>query len=527
MFRVIEERLDRLTRLDPGCLAGGRRGVEKESLRVTPEGRIATTSHPVALGSALTHPWITTDYAESLLEFVTPPEASNWETLQFLCDLHEFVYPRLPDDEVLWPASMPCLVAGDDSVPVARYGSSNVGTMKHVYRLGLGYRYGRVMQTISGVHFNYSFPERFWEVLGEIEGASGHDQGFRDRMYFALLRNFRRYGWIVLYLFGASPAVCKSFLGGRDPGLPELDAWTRHGPHATSLRMSDLGYRNSNQAGVHPSMNCLADYIRDLDRAIRTPYPPYERIGTVVDGQWRQLTTNLLQIENEYYGHIRPKQPIFQGERPTHALERAGVAYVEVRALDVSPFDPAGVSQNELRFIEALLAFCLLHESPDVHGEEIERLDDNHGRVAVAGRRPGMSLVISGTERTVADWGREICSRLAPICAMLDGDDPARSYSAALEQQRAKFEDPELTPSARLLDELRREKESFFAFALRTGCQHRDYFRSLPPTTPARLAELSLLAGESIQRQREIEQADSVSFEEYLRRYFANELVAP
>jgi glutamate--cysteine ligase len=494
--------------------------VEKESLRVTPDGHLSAQSHPAALGSPLTHPWITTDYAESLLEFVTPPERNLWETLQFLCDIHEFVYPRLPDDESLWPASMPCLVSGDDSVPVARYGTSNVGTMKHVYRLGLGYRYGRVMQTISGVHFNYSFPERFWEVFGQVEGESGHDQGFRDRMYFGLLRNFRRYGWLVLYLFGASPAVCKSFLGGRDPGLPELDPWTRHGPHATSLRMSDLGYRNSNQAGVHLSMNHLADYIADLERAIRTPYPPYERIGTVVDGQWRQLSTNLLQIENEYYGHIRPKQPILSGERPTHALQRAGVAYVEVRALDVSPFDPVGVSQNELRFIEALLAFCMLQESPLTDREEIERLDDNHGRVAVAGRKPGLTLAISGNEQTLADWGRAICRRLDPICALLDGDDPARSYSAALEQQLAKFEDPALTPSARLLDELVTERESFFAFAQRTAREHKEYFRALPPMSEGRLEVLARAADESLRRQREIEASDSVGFEEYLRRYF-------
>ena len=519
MYRVLDERLDRIAARDPACLRGGLRGVEKESLRVTPDGRLSLAPHPPALGSALTHPWITTDYAESLLEFVTPPQGSTWETLQFLLDVHEFVYPRLPDDEVLWPASMPCMVGGDEGVPVARYGPSNVGMMKHVYRLGLGYRYGRVMQTIAGVHFNYSFPERFWEVLAEAEGADG-DQAFRDRMYFALLRNFRRYGWLVLYLFGASPAVCKSFLGGRDPGLPELDPWTRYGPHATSLRMSDLGYRNSNQARVPLTMDSLAQYVRDLERAIRTPYPPYERIGTVVDGRWRQLSANLLQIENEYYGYIRPKQPILTGERPTHALRRAGVAYVEVRALDVSPFDPVGVSQNELRFIEALLALCMLHESPGIGEAELERLDDNHGRVAVAGRRPGLLLAISGVERPLADWGRDLCGRLAPICALLDGDDPARSYSAALEQQAAKFEDPGLTPSARLLDELTREGESFATFARRAAGQHRDYFRALPAMSEDRLAVLSAAAAESLQAQREIEAADAMPFEEYLRRYF-------
>ncbi len=523
MYRMVDQRLERLAQFDPQCLSGGGRGVEKESLRVAPNGRIATTPHPRALGSALAHPWITTDYSEALLEFVTPPQQSCWETLQFLCDIHQFVYPRLPDDEMLWATSMPCAVGGDASIPVADYGSSNIGRMKHIYRLGLGYRYGRVMQTIAGVHFNYSLPESFWTALREVDGWRGEEREFRDRMYFGLLRNFRRFGWIVLYLFGASPAVCKSFLGGRDPGLAEFDAATVYGPHATSLRMSDLGYRNTSQASIQLSMNTLDEYIAGLDRAIHSPWPPYEKIGVAPGGDWRQLSDSALQIENEYYGFIRPKQPIRVGERPTVALRRAGVAYMEVRALDVSPYDPAGVSQNEFRFLEAFLVFCMLHDSPMIAEGELESLDDNHARVAVAGRRPGLALSISGVEKTMADWGREICRQLAPICGLLDGDDPARSYSAALELQAAKIEDPALTPSARILDEMHREGESFFQFALRMSRQHRDYFAALPPMSPARHAEFTAEVARSLEVQTAMEAATTDPFETFLARYFAGE----
>ncbi|MFU8820272.1 MAG: glutamate--cysteine ligase [Gammaproteobacteria bacterium] len=521
MYRMVDQRLERLARVDADCLSGGGRGVEKESLRVGPDGRISATPHPRALGAALTHPWITTDYSEALLEFVTPPQSSCWETLQFLCDVHQFVYPRLPDDELLWATSMPCAVGGDASIPVARFGTSNVGRMKHIYRLGLGYRYGRVMQTIAGVHFNYSLPDRFWRAFREIEGWSGSEREFRDRMYFGLLRSYRRFGWIVLYLFGASPALCKSFLGGRDPGLPEFDQGTCYGPHATSLRMSDLGYRNTSQAGIHLSMNALDEYIEGLEEAIRAPWPPYEKIGVAPNGKWRQLSTSALQIENEYYGFIRPKQPILGGERPTVALRRAGVAYMEVRALDVSPYDPAGVSQNELRFLEAFLVFCMLHDSPPMDEAEIEHLDDNHARVAVAGRRPDLSLVIAGVEKPVAEWGRELCRQLAPICRLLDRDDPSRSYSAALELQAAKLEDPSLTPSARILAEMRQERESFFRFALRMSQQHREYFSSLPPMSPVRLAEFAAEAEHSLRAQQELEQSETEPFEQYLARYFA------
>ncbi|NGP52608.1 glutamate--cysteine ligase [Thioalkalivibrio sp. XN8] len=521
MFDLAERRLSRLARLDADCLRGGGRGVEKESLRVTPEGRIARTPHPAALGAAVAHPWITTDYSEALLEFVTPPLDTNWATLQFLCDIHQFVYPRLPDNEALWPTSMPCAVGGDESVPVAEYGSSNVGRMKHIYRLGLGYRYGRVMQTIAGVHFNYSLPEAFWSALGESEGRDSADRNFRDEMYFGLLRNFRRYGWIVMYLFGASPAVCKSFLGGRDPGLPSFDRATWYGPYATSLRMSDLGYRNTNQAGIQLSMNSLEEYIDGLEHAIRSPWPPYEKIGVAPGGQWRQLSTSALQIENEYYGYIRPKQPIRPGERPTLALRRAGVAYAEVRALDVSPYDPAGVSQNELRFLEALLVFCMLHDSPPLGAEEVAQLDANHARVAVSGRDPALVLDIAGQHRPLAAWGRELCRQLAPVCELLDRGDPARSYSAALELQADKVKDPGLTPSARILAEMREEGESFFGFAMRMSRQHADYFAALPPMSAGRLAEFEAEAAQSHEAQRELEDAPPEPFEDYLARYFA------
>jgi glutamate--cysteine ligase len=520
MYRVVDQRLEGLVRLDENCLLGGARGVEKESLRVAPNGRIATTPHPRALGSALTHPWITTDYSEALLEFVTPPQSSCWETLQFLCEIHQFVYPRLVDEEMLWATSMPCAVGGDASIPVADYGSSNIGRMKHIYRLGLGYRYGRVMQTISGVHFNYSMPERFWSAFRQLEGWSGEEQEFRNRMYFGLLRNFRRFGWIVLYLFGASPAVCKSFLGGRDPGLPEFDGATCYGPYATSLRMSDLGYRNTNQAGIQLSMNTLDEYIAGLEEAIRSPWPPYEKIGVIADGAWRQLSTSALQIENEYYGFIRPKQPIRTGERPTLALRRAGVAYMEVRALDVSPYDPVGVSQNEFRFLEAFLIFCMLHESPPIGEGELERLEDNHARVAVTGRKPDLALPVAGIEKPLADWGRDLCRQLAPICRLLDRDDPAHSYSAALELQAAKIEDAALTPSARILAEMRQERESFFQFARRMSRQHRDYFSALAPMTDARLKEFEAEAMRSLQAQQDMEASDAEPFEEYLARYF-------
>src|SRR5262252_7863570 len=390
--RIFERRLAALLNGgEPQRLQGGHKGVEKESLRVLPSGDLAHTPHPVALGSALTNEHITTDYSESLIELVTPAFTHSWELLQYLLDLHQFVYRHL-GEELLWATSMPCAISGDADIPLAQYGSSHIGRMKTVYRNGLGLRYGRMMQAISGVHFNYSFPLPFWEAWAAARGAAAHGTPFISACYFDLLRNYRRHGWLVLYLFGVSPVVCKSFLRGRDPGLPDFGGGTAFEPYATSLRMSDVGYRNRNQAGLSVSVNSLDEYVRDLQRAITTPHPPYQALGVEVNGEWRQLNANILQIENEYYSFIRPKRVARSGERPTKALRRAGVEYVEVRALDVSAFDPVGVNQTKVHFLEAFLALCLMKSSAPIGAAEQSALDDNHQTVARRGREPGLTL---------------------------------------------------------------------------------------------------------------------------------------
>jgi len=519
--RVFERRLAALVNGgEPQVLQGGAKGVEKESLRVLPDGNLAHTAHPRALGSALTNEHITTDYSEALIELVTPAFPHSWELLQYLLDLHQFVYRHL-GEELLWATSMPCAIASDAEIPLAQYGSSHVGRMKTVYRNGLGLRYGRMMQAISGVHFNYSFPLRFWEAWAAARGASGHGQPFVSGCYFDLLRNYRRYGWLVLYLFGVSPVVCKSFLRGRRFGLDDFGAGTAFAPYATSLRMSDVGYRNRNQAGLSVSVNSLEQYVHDLTRAITTPHPPYAALGVEVDGEWRQLNANILQIENEYYSFIRPKRVARSGERPTKALRRAGVEYVEVRALDVSAFDPVGVNQNKLRFLEAFLALCLMKESAAIAPAEEDALDENHLTVARRGREPGLALWREGRSVPMRDWARELLDAMAGICEVLDHGDTARPYTQALATQTAKLEDVALTPSARLLAELS-AGESFFDLALRMSATHKDYFLDLYPPNEERLREFSLAAGESLAAQQAIEAADRGTFEQYLARYFAD-----
>lgn len=520
MSTVLERRLDALIKRGGGkLLAGGGRGIEKESLRITPDGLIARTQHPVKFGSALTNKYVTTDYSEALLEFVTPPETSAWAAMQFLCDLHQFAYDAI-DDELLWPLSMPCRLRSEDDIPLADYGSSNIGQMKTIYRNGLGHRYGRTMQVISGIHFNYSVPEQFWAVWSDIEQSELELSVLKSESYMAVVRNVRRLDWLLLYLFGASPAVCPSFLQGAETNLEAMDNGTRYGKWATSLRMSDLGYQNSNQVALQVSANSLDEYIRDLSAAISTPNDEYVRLGIKKNGEYLQLNANQLQIENEFYSTIRPKRVAKSGEWPTAALRRAGVEYIELRALDISPFDPAGISQPQQKFLEVFLIYCLLLDSPPVLGSEQEGIQHNHRAIALRGREPGLELLQSGQPVSMQHWATTICEQMRPICALLD--EPAGgTYVEALDMQVAAINDSGLTPSARLLTELADSGQSFADYGLSLAADYRDYFSGLAPEFNAHQQQFVAESIDSLARQAQIEAADMLSLDKYLADYYA------
>lgn len=508
---------------DGTSIAGGLKGIEKESLRVDAAGRLSRRPHPVALGSPLTNPYITTDFSEALLEFVTPALQTTWETLRSVCDIHQFTYANLGDEQ-LWAASMPCGIPEKDrDIPLARYGSSNVGRMKTIYRRGLGYRYGRHMQLIAGVHFNYSPPQAFWPEYQRILGDSSDAVDFRSTQYMGLVRNFRRVGWLLLYLFGASPALCKSFTRGDGPAMKSLNDYTWYQPYGTSLRMSDLGYNNKNQARIKINLNSVDEYIRDLTAAIHTPEPDYERIGVKINGKYRQLNANLLQIENEYYSSIRPKRVAHSGERPTAALRRGGVEYVEIRALDINVFDPCGVNQNTMRLIEALLVYCLIMPSPPLDENGLVEAARNQLQTARSGRDPALELHRDGEPIRLRTWAREILDGVAAVAAVIDGQESGQSYGEALGAMRELVDNPDATPSARMLEELRTLKSSYFDFILSVSAGHREYFRSIAPLDSERRAELERAAAESIERQREIEASDTLTFDEYLEQYFARD----
>ena len=488
-------------------LQGMRRGVEKESLRALPDGELALTPHPAALGSALTHPNITTDFSESQLEFVTGVHASAQAVLDELTQIHQFTYRVLQEgrDEMLWVSSMPCGLPTDETIPIGRYGSSNVGRAKSVYRMGLGHRYGRRMQTISGIHYNWSLP------------------GVTSDEYFGLIRNFRRHSFLLLYLFGASPALCSSFVAGREHGLQPLKG-ALHMPHGTSLRMGRLGYQSDAQSSLAVSYNSLDSYGASLQGALTKPYPPYEAIGIRnPGGDYNQLATSLLQIENEFYGTIRPKRVIRPGERPLHALRDRGVEYVEVRCMDLDPFERVGIAASTMSFLDVFLMHCLLKHSPPDTPKEIASLARNQQRVAGRGREPELTLERGADDVPLADWGRQLLRECEPIADALDALDGGRKHRDAMLGAWRVIGEPGLAPSARVLATMARDfDDSFVGFTCAQSQQTQAALLALPYADQLH-NRLTKLSQDSIEEQKRIEANDSVPFETYRQQYLSVE----
>jgi glutamate--cysteine ligase len=502
----------RLAALGRERLAGMRRGLEKESLRAQPDGRLALTPHPAALGSALTHPHITTDYSESQLELITGVHGSADACIRELTQIHQFV-DRALGDERLWVSSMPCGLPTDETIPIGRYGTSNIGRAKSVYRMGLGHRYGRRMQTISGIHYNWSLP------------------GLDNDEYFALIRNFRRTAPLLLLLFGASPAVCASFVGDRPHPLQSLAAGTLGLPFATSLRMGRLGYQSDAQAAISVSYNGLEGYAASLHEALTRPHAPYEAIGVMnPGGEYNQLSTTLLQIENEFYGTIRPKRVVRRGERPLHALRDRGVEYIEVRCMDLDPFVAVGIEAQTLRFLDVFLLHALLADSPPDTPREIAALARNQERVASRGREPGLRIETLDGDATLVDWAGALLDACRPIAMALDslpGAATAPVHQQALDAARRVLADLSTAPSARVLQSMAREfsGEHNRFVAARAQATHQQL--SALPWAPQEEAKFRRMADFSMAQQRDIEASDSMPFEAFRQAYVSAESLVP
>jgi glutamate--cysteine ligase len=501
-------------------LTGIGRGIEREGLRVLSEGRLSLKPHHYNLGSALTHPNITTDYSETLLEFITPVSFIAETTIAQLQDIQKYTLSQI-DGELLWPMSMPCFVDDEDSIPLANYGTSNVGLMKTAYRQGLKNRYGSMMQVISGIHFNFSFSQNFWQSMQKISESNLPTNDFISEKYFSLLRNYKRYCWLIPYLYGSSPAICGSFLKNKATSLPfkKSASGYMYLEFATSLRMSDLGYTNSEQSSLQICYNDLDGYLDGVQNAINLPSEKFAALGVKVDGKYQQLNSNILQIENELYAPIRPKQVARSGEKPSEALRNRGVEYIEVRALDVNPFSDTGISIEQVYFLDIFITYCALADSPLFSCEQQQSCDANMDEIVVRGRDPKLLLNDNGCDKSVKEWGGEIFDEMQKVATLLDNAHGGNKYSQALENEQKKLIDPNLTPSAKLLDCVVNQNKSLTKIALQ---QAQDYRQELLERDYQVYNEeyFKSQATQSHQEQKDIEDSDQVDFDGFLSDYF-------
>ena len=487
------------------------RGIEKESLRVSKNNTISSADHPASLGSALTNKYITTDFSEALLELITPTHSSVEDVLKNLDEICKFVVEETP--ETIWPSSIPCKIEKEDSIRLADYGTSNSGLLKTLYRSGLSYRYGSMMQTVSGIHYNFSFSDAFFENLRGEEDL----QTFKNKSYLSLIRNFRRNAWMILYLFGSSPVVPKTFITDRKNFLQELNEEDLFLEYATCLRMSELGYMSKAQDNLYIAYNNIDEYLKDLKNALTKEHKRYGEVGVIKDGKRIQINTSIIQIENEYYSSIRPKRVTPAGERPINILKNEGIDYVEIRALDNNSFLQSGIDEDTSYFLEAYLIGCFFGEDRKSTQDEIKELLVNWENVVKEGRNPDLKLLKNKEKITVKDSGMKVVDSLRDIFEQMPAEmsDYVKKVLKSLDKQEEKLNDASLTPSGLIIEELKNGNKTWEELNLELAKKHANSLKSLETD----LNYLSKEAKSSLEKFKKLEKHQEEEFEVYLDKF--------
>ena len=490
-------------------------GFEKESLRVI-NSSISQHPHPESLGSALCNDYITTDFSEAQLELVTPPLNNKIKGLNFLEDIHHFVSCNI-EDEILWPFSMPTVINKDKDIPIADYGPSNLGVFKQIYRNGLSHRYGRMMQAISGVHYNYSVPDSIWQS-SLFKNMDVDSKRVRSAAYFNMLRNIYRINWLILYLFGASPTITRNFLTEDNHSFKQLDKQTLFLPYATSLRMSNFGYQNTRRKKLEVSINSIAEYISGLRKATNTAHSEFAKIQKKNTNFQAQINENILQIDDEYYAVARAKSKIISDQRTTSKLNQGGVDFIELRSLDLNPFSRIGIDKETTLFLEVLLAYCFIKQGQYFTDDEITSINHNDALVATKGREPMLKLLKDGETISLKDWGNQIIENLLPIAAVLDSN--KNQYTEAVDQMREKINDSNQTLSGRLLDKIYNNNMSFIELGENIGKANKMHYLNLNQSENASWDLLEKETIDSHTQQKKLENNDGESFEAFVENYF-------
>jgi len=445
---------------------------------------------------------------------ITPTHSSVEDVLKNLDEICKFVVEETP--ETIWPSSIPCKIEHEDFIRLADYGTSNSGLLKTLYRSGLSYRYGSMMQTVSGIHYNFSFNDAFFESLRGEEDL----QTFKNKSYLSLIRNFRRNAWMILYLFGSSPVVPKTFITDRKNFLQELNKEDLFLEYATCLRMSELGYMSKAQDNLYIAYNNIEEYLKDLKNALTKEHKRYGEVGVIKDGKRIQINTSIIQIENEYYSSIRPKRVTPPGERPINILRDEGIDYVEIRALDNNSFLPSGIDEDTSYFLEAYLIGCFFGEDKKSSQDEIKELLVNWENVVKEGRNPDLKLLKNKEKITVKDSGMKVVDSLRDIFEQMPSEmnDYVEKVMKSLDKQEEKLNDASLTPSGLIIEELQNNNKTWEELNLELAIGHSDSLKN----KKVDLKYLYEEAKSSLKKFNDAERREEEPFDSYLENFIKN-----
>ena len=481
------------------------RGIERESLRVTQEGNISQNNHPKNLGSPLTSKDITTDFAEALVELITPTFESAEELFEHLNLLHKFLYSEM-GEEILWNFSMPCAFQNEQEIKIAEYGKTNSGMLKHIYRKGLRLRYGSIMQSVSGIHYNFSISNQSWNAI-----SKNPTQDFINNKYLGAIRNIKRNFWFLLERLGASPIAHESYLFNREHSLEEHLEDDLFLPNATSLRMSEVGYQSSIQNELKISYNNLDEFIDAIIKGIKTPVQDFQDMG-LFDGNGipQQISTGILQIENELYDIVRPKRSGPSGSRPATLLKEQGIEYLELRGIDINPFIPEGIDENKIKLLDVYIMHALISDSPEVSDTEIEEIRANQKAMVESGRSKDIKLKRGGVDIPLLELKTVLHDELKQVASAMDEYCPG--YSNAVDSEM----NIDILPSERIMNEIKSQNISFQEYGL---SQSKKIANNLRSTNSNDFSELKHNVEVSLKDLKNLQENAGTDINKYVELY--------
>ncbi len=426
LFEVLEHKSIR------SSICDGRFGIEKENVRVDKSGHMATTPHPGILGDKFKHPYITTDFSESQVEMITPPLDSIDKVHGFLETLHDVVTQNI-GDELLWPQSLPPLLPDEEDIPIAQFGDKGAG--KEEYREVLAKRYGRERQMLTGIHYNFSLSDRLERKLVKICCSDGDAESFREELYFKMLRNFMRYRWFLVWLFGSSPVSDPSF---KMKSLKTGEKKQVVCGHAVSIRTSSGGYRNEEEYFV--DFNSLDAFTKSISKLVEE--------GRLVGQEELYLPIRLKFDENERISHV------------------------EVRLLDLDPYEKAGISKDRLNMVHLFLLHCLFKDEPDFYDEKQQEIAaNNQDLVACYGLKSDLKLSnFDGDEVFVHDFGKEIYYEIQKFLDTAKLSDKEQ-YVSAMRHCEGLMNENSLRTSLKIREDIM--KEGFIDFHMKQARKYQ------------------------------------------------------